>query len=161
VIGYHFEGKDELIAEVVAEVLARAEEYMLPRISAESSGSAMLRAYIESNLAFMGAYRNHLIAIAEIARNARREDGSRSFDPTVVRAGAAALAQLLAKHQRTGEFRDDFDPAVVAIAIRAAIDAIPPRLASEPDFDVEHYGHELADVFELATRNPTRRRRRS
>jgi TetR/AcrR family transcriptional regulator, fatty acid metabolism regulator protein len=153
VIGYHFDGKDDLLAEVVAEVLARAEEYMRPRLSAESTGAGMLRAYIESNVAFMSAYRNHVLAIVEIARNARRNEGRSSFDPAVLAAGTAALAQLLARFQGTGEFRADFDPLIMAMAIRAAIDAVPRRLADDPDLDVEHYGRELADLFDLATRS--------
>src|SRR5579864_4314825 len=75
VISYHFAGKDDLIREVVAEVLAKGEAYMIPRILAESSGAGMLRAYIESNLAFMREHRNHVLAIFEIFLNARGEDG--------------------------------------------------------------------------------------
>jgi TetR/AcrR family transcriptional regulator, fatty acid metabolism regulator protein len=152
VIGYHFAGKDELLREVVAEVLARAEAYIVPRVSSESTGAGVLRAYIESNLAFMGEYRNHVVAIAEIARNARRADGSSSFDRSVLNAGAAALVLLLTRFQGTGEFRSDFDPAVMAMAIREAIDAVPRRLANDPELDVEHYGRELANLFDLATR---------
>ena len=36
----------------------------------------------------------------------------------------------------------------MAIAIRAAIDAVPPRLARDPGFDVGHYGRELANLFD-------------
>jgi AcrR family transcriptional regulator len=166
VIGYHFAGKDDLIREVVAEVLARAWEYMEPRIRAASSGPEMLRAYIESNLAFMGAYRNHVIAIAEIARNARGADGEPSVDPAVLEGAVKSLVQLLASFQKTGEFRMDFDPLVMATAIRAAIDAVPRRLVNDPGLDLEHYGRELAILFDLATHNSasrprTQRRRRS
>jgi hypothetical protein len=49
--------------------------------------------------------------------------------------------------------RGDFDPQVMAIAIRAAIDAVPPRLARDPGFDVGHYGRELANLFDAATQN--------
>jgi AcrR family transcriptional regulator len=153
VIGYHFAGKAELLSEVVAEVLARAEEYMRPRISRASTGRAMLRAYIESNVAFMGEYRNHVIAILEIARNRAAEDGP-GFDPGVLEGGLAALTQLLARFQSSGEFRAEFDPVVTATAIRAAIDAVPRRLATDPELDVEHYGRELADLFDLATARP-------
>jgi TetR/AcrR family transcriptional regulator, fatty acid metabolism regulator protein len=38
VIGYHFAGKDDLLAAVVAEVLARGEDFMRPRISEQSTG---------------------------------------------------------------------------------------------------------------------------
>jgi hypothetical protein len=93
-----------------------------------------------------------MIAVAEIARNARDADGSRSFDSSFVQAGVTALARMLAQCQETGEFRADFDPAVMAAAIRAAIDAIPVRLARDPGLDLDHYGRELANLFDVATR---------
>ncbi len=157
VIGYHFAGKDDLIREVVAEVLERGREYMEPRIRAASSGPEMLRAYIESNLAFMGEYRNQVIAIAEIARNARRADGEPSVDPAALEGAVKSFTQLLASFQEKGVFRTDFDPLVIATAIRAAIDAVPRRLANDPRLDLEHFGHELANLFDLATRSSTGR----
>ena len=152
VILYHFGGKDDLIREVAAEVAAKVQEYMRPRILVESTGAGMLRAWIESNLAFMGEYRNHVVAAVEIVLNARSADGSRFFDFSVARQGVADLQQMLAHFQGTGEFRADFDPLVMATAIRAAIDAVPPRLAHDPEFDVGHYGRELAELFHIATR---------
>jgi AcrR family transcriptional regulator len=158
VIGYHFAGKDELLREIVAEVLRRAEEYMVPRIRAESPAVGFVRAYVESNIAFMGAYRDHMIAIVEIARGARRADGSSAFDSTALDAGAAALAAALARLQGSGELRADFDPRVMASAIRAAVDAVPRQLAVDRELDVEHCGRELADLFDLATRPQSPRR---
>lgn len=159
VIIYHFGGKDELIKELVTELVAKGGAYMGPRIAAESTGAGKLRAFIESNLAFMGANRNHVIAIVEVALNARNADGSRLYDFSVRDGGIAAAAQLLAHFQGTGDFRADFDPQVVAMAIRAAIDAVPLQLARDPRLDVGRYGRELADLFDLATRpegNPPR-----
>ncbi len=161
VIAYHFAGKEDLIAAIVTEILQRAEQFMRPRIGAQSGGPAVLREYIESNLAFMGAYRSYMVAIVEIGRGTRRSDGTPGFDRSSLDAGAAALAQLLAKFQRAGELRADFDPQVMAMAIRAAIDAVPPRLAVNPGLDVEHHGRELANLFELATRNGEKPRRKS
>jgi hypothetical protein len=40
----------------------------------------------------------------------------------------------------------------MATAIRAAIDAVPRRMAVDPEFDTRHYGRELADLFDVATR---------
>jgi TetR/AcrR family fatty acid metabolism transcriptional regulator len=160
VIAYHFDGKDELIRQIVAEVMARSEEYMRPRIGGHSTGPDILRAYIESNLGFMAEYRSHVIAIAEIARNARRADGSASFDRSTLDAVTGWLAQLLAAHQETGEFRTDFDPIVMAGAIRATIDAVPRALARDRALDVEHYARELASLFDVATRNRKLRTRR-
>jgi TetR/AcrR family transcriptional regulator, fatty acid metabolism regulator protein len=153
VILYHFAGKDELVRELVREVLVRAEAYMRPRIgSAEQTGPGLLRAYIEANLAFMNEHRNHMVAMAEIARSARDAEGNRTFDASFVRAGVAATREFLARFQGQGQFRDDFDPMVMAMAIRAVIDAVPARLARDPGLDLDHYGRELADLFLRATR---------
>ena len=152
VILYHFGGKDELIRELVAELVARGVGYMEPRIEAEPTGAGKLRAYIESNLAFMAGNRNHMVAIVEIVLNARAADGSRLYDPSVQDAGVAALQQLLAYFQGTGEFRAGFDPHVMAMAIRAAINAVPAQLARDPALDVGHHARELADLFHIATR---------
>jgi AcrR family transcriptional regulator len=152
VILYHFGGKDDLIRELVAELVTRGSAYMRPQIEAAPTGPDKLRAYIESNLAFMRENRNHVVATVEIALNARAADGSRLYDFSVQDAGVAALEQLLAHFQDTGEFRADFDPHVVAMAIRAAIDAVPSRLARDPALDVGHHAHQLADLFHLATR---------
>src|SRR5438067_11717185 len=62
VIIYHFGGKDELIKELLQELIARAGQYMRPRIEAEQTGAGMLRALLESNLAFMAENRNHVAA---------------------------------------------------------------------------------------------------
>lgn len=152
VILYHFSGKDDLIKAAVADVAAQVQAYMSPRVLAESTGAGMLRAWIESNLAFMSEYRQPVAAAVEILLNARSSDGSRLFDFSAARQGVADLQEMLAHFQGTGEFRADFDPLVMARAIRAAIDAVPPRLAHEPDLDVGHYAHELADLFHVATR---------
>jgi TetR/AcrR family transcriptional regulator, fatty acid metabolism regulator protein len=152
VILYHFGGKDELIRELVAELVARGVAYMEPRIEAAPDGADKLRAYIESNLAFMRENRNHMVAIVEIALNARAAGGSRIYDPSVQDAGVAALQQLLAYFQGTGELRADFDPHVMAMAIRAAINAVPAQLARDPGLDIGHHARELADLFHLATR---------
>ena len=152
VIIYHFGGKDELMRELVAEVVARGVAYMEPQIDAEPTGAGKLRAYIESNLAFMRENRKHMVAIVEIALNARAADGSRLYDVSVQDAGVAALEQLLAYFQGTGEFRAGFDPHVMAMAIRAAINAVPAQLARDPALDVAHHAREIADMFHIATR---------
>jgi hypothetical protein len=42
------------------------------------------------------------------------------------------LEQLLARFQAAGELRPDFDARVMKVAIRAAIDAMPPWLTLDP-----------------------------
>jgi hypothetical protein len=111
---------------------------MRPRILAESTGAGILRAYIESSLAFMREHRNHLIAIVEIDRNGVTADGQRRFYGNAdVDEAVRVLEQLLARCQAAGELRPDFDPRVMAVAIRAAIGAVPPRLTLDPDLDID------------------------
>ena len=149
-ISYHFAGKDDLIKQVVHQAAEQAKAYILPRLLAESTGPGTLRAYIESNLAFMRDHRNNVIAMIEIARSAEGRHIYHS-DADVVDA-VRALEDGLSGFQAAGQFRPDFDPHVMAIAIRAAIEAASPRLALDPDFDMDNYAGEIATVFELATR---------
>ncbi len=152
VIIYHFGSRDDLIREVVAELHVKGRAYMGPRLEAETTGPGMLRTYIEANLAFIGENRNHVLATVEIAFNARGADGGSLYDFSAREQGVEALRQILVYFQRNGEFRADFDPAVAAMTIRAALDAVPPRLARDPDLDLDRYGRELADLFHTATR---------
>jgi AcrR family transcriptional regulator len=149
-ISCHFAGKDDLMRQVVHEAAEEAKGYIHPRILAESAGPGMLRAYIESNLAFMRDHRNNVIAMVEIARSA---EGQRIFygDTDVVGA-VRALEHLLSGPQAPGQFWPDFHPHVMAIAIRAAIEAASPRLALDPEFDIDNYAGEIAAVFDRATR---------
>ncbi len=151
-ISYHFAGKDELMKEVISEVLAQARAYMEPRIFAKSPGPGMVRAYIESNLAFMREHRNYLIAVVEILRHRVATEGLRGVRGPNAPGAARPLVDLLARSQAAGELRPDFDPRVIAIAIRAAIDAVPPLLSLDPEFDIDNYATEIANAFELATR---------
>ena len=149
-ISYHFADKDDLMKEVVHQAAEEAKAYIRPRILAESTGPEMIRAYIGSNLAFMRDHRNNVIAMIEIARST---DGQRIFyrDTDVIDA-VGALEHLLSAFQAAGQFRADFDPHVMAIAVRATIEAASSRLALDPEFDIDNYAQEIATTFDLATR---------
>jgi hypothetical protein len=96
----------------------------------------MLRAYIESHFEFMRDNPNQLSAVVEIVR-ATIAGAKSPF--SVNRDGAVhVLAELLTRFQTAGDFRTDFDPNAMAIAIRAVIDAAPGRLA-DPSFDIDQY----------------------
>jgi AcrR family transcriptional regulator len=153
VISYHFAGKDELIRQIVIEVIEAGRAYMIPRIFAEPTGPATLRAYIESNLGFMREHRNYMVAIVDIFRNGGlTTDGRQRVDGRDVDVATHLLEELLARLQVEGGLRSDFDPRVMAVAIRAAIDSVPHRLVRDPDLDLDHYAREIGTIFDLATR---------
>jgi len=153
VISYHFAGKEDLIRQVVVEIIEASGAYIIPRVFAESTGPARLHAYIESNLAFMAEHRNSMVAILDIARNGGvMADGRRRVDGRDAGVAVHLLEEELARLQAEGKLRVDFDPAVMAVAIRAVIDSVPYRLVLDPDLDVDHYAREIATIFDLATR---------
>jgi hypothetical protein len=94
-----------------------------------------------------------VLSLVEILGGARAPDGRPLFAPADYEPVVASLEELLRRGQREGDFRD-FSPRVMAITIRAAIDAVPGQLAADPDLDVEAYARELATVFDRATRAP-------
>ena len=153
VISYHFASKDDLIKQVVIDVVEAGRAYILPRVFAEPTGPAMLRAYIESNLAFMREHRNYMVAVVEILRNgAFTTAGGRRVDGRDVDVAVQLLEEQLARLQAGGELRSDFDPGLMAVAIRATIDVVPHRLVLDTDFDIDKYAREIANIFDLVTR---------
>jgi len=159
VISYHFAGKDELVREVIADVAAKGAAFIRGRAMSETTASGRLRAWIESNLEFIGAHRTEMMAFVEIAWGSRGDQAVSPAVGAVLTGGVAAVQELLASGQAGGEFREDFDPQVMAMAIRGAVDAVPPRLARDPRLDAGHYGRELADLFDAATRRTAPRPR--
>lgn len=79
-------------------------------------------------------------------------DGRRRVDGRDAGVAVHLLEEELARLQAEGRLRVDFDPAVMAVAIRAVIDSVPYRLVLDPDLDVDHYAREIATIFDLATR---------
>ncbi|MCX4635901.1 TetR family transcriptional regulator [Streptomyces sp. RPA4-5] len=151
-ISYHFDGRDDLMREVVTDVMRLAEGYLRPRIEAHESYAARLRASIEGNLDLCAEYPNHLAAIVEILANLRGGDPGMVAFLDTTEANLAVQVEQLRKAQRTGEFRD-FDPWVMMRAIRAAIDDVVRRATHDPGLDVRAAGRELADLFDRATRS--------
>jgi TetR/AcrR family fatty acid metabolism transcriptional regulator len=150
VITYHFPSKDEIVHAIIAKVFAMGRAYMEPRIMAETSALGRLRAYIESNLAFVDSQRKPLIAMVEIAVGARNADGSLVIGPQSLAQRVAMLEELLRAGQKAGEFRR-FNARVMALTIIQAIDGAPPLLAREPNLDLKLHAKELATIFTLAT----------
>ncbi|MCE4941990.1 MULTISPECIES: TetR/AcrR family transcriptional regulator [Streptomyces] len=151
-ISYHFDGRDDLMREVVAEVMRVAEGYVRPRIEAHESYAGRLRASIEGNLDLFAEYPNHLSAITEILSNLRGGDPGMVAFLETTEANLAVQVEQIRKAQRAGEFCD-FDPWVMMRAIRAAIDDVVRRASHEPALDVRAAGRELADLFDRATRS--------
>jgi TetR/AcrR family fatty acid metabolism transcriptional regulator len=153
VILYYFATKDDLIGEVVAHVFAAGEIFIRPRVNVEQLNAAgALRAFIEAAVAFIAANPKNVLAVMNVIRAGRSENGAPRFDPAVEEPRRAGFRSILEWGQRTGEFRP-FDVRVMAVTIIEALDVIPPQLAAEPDLDLVAYAQSLVDLFDRATRS--------
>jgi TetR/AcrR family transcriptional regulator, fatty acid metabolism regulator protein len=154
VISYHFNGKDDLLHQIVADYGHAEQEAIWPTVSAAGTAADALRRYIDAYVNFIGTRPRHLKAVLEILFSLRDNSGKLQFDISseeVVEHELQPLESLLHRGQETGEFRQ-FDPRVMAISIRGAIDNVAMQMITYPDLDVELYRSEMKRTFELATR---------
>ncbi|MVU77654.1 TetR family transcriptional regulator [Nocardia sp. ET3-3] len=150
-ISYHFQGKGDLIREVVTRIMATAAEFIVGKLDTESGYRGRMLAFFAANLALVDEYPKHMRALSNIAANAGTDDPHLFGLLDQLGSNAAAQADILRAGQRDGVFRD-FDPAVMVMAIRGALDAAIARAAVDPEFDAAATARELAEIFDRATR---------
>lgn len=138
---YHFKTKEAINEAVVRLLYDNGGAYMTERIMAENSRPDMLRTYLSSNLRFIAENRAHVRAVNRIVQNA-----GLGIDPDAV----APLRHLLASGQETGEF-GEFDPEVMALAIRAVVDGAAHHFTAHADLDIDHYIDQAVRLFDRAT----------
>ncbi len=122
VISYHFDGKEDLLHQVVSEFFVEAWAVMEKAIDAESSHAGKIRAWVGSEIAFFGSRRTEFLAMVEVITGHRSPDGSRPFAESTEEE-IAGLAELLALGQEAGEFRQ-FDPRGMANIIIRSVDGV-------------------------------------
>lgn len=149
VISYHFRGKDDLIRQVVTGVLEAGIAAIEPAIAAEPTALGKLRAYVRSNIAYMRTHRNGLMAVVAIFSAHGGGGDAPLVSEEMATAGTRDLAAIIEEGQASGEFRP-CSAWIVATAIRASLDMIPPYYAGDSALDLDGWGSELLDLFERA-----------
>jgi AcrR family transcriptional regulator len=140
---YHFKTKEAVNAAVVRALFEQGGAYMTRHIMAVEGHRDMLRAYLASNLRFIAEHAAHVNAVHRIHDNVGQLiDGGEAVAP---------LQRLLAAGQTAGAF-GAFDPEVLALSIRALVDAASYFFTAHPDVDVEHYIDEVVQLFDRGTR---------
>jgi TetR/AcrR family transcriptional regulator, fatty acid metabolism regulator protein len=150
-ISYHFAGKDDLMEAVVDEVFSTAGQYIAPYVLAEPTPAGKLRGFIRGSARFYTEYRQQVVAVRDVWANFRRPDGTHRFGLEAHEPEFSVISQILREGQARGEFRE-FDPRVMAITLRHALDGLATLVATDPDLDVDAYTRELVALFEGATR---------
>ena len=153
VISYYFATKDELIRQVVIDVYTTGRDFMVARMAKPPSATEALRTYISANVAFIGAHRTQVLALIAIIASHRDDNGQMPFETPADSATVKDVEGLLRWGQESGDFRA-FSTEVMAVAIRASLDALPWRLSAAPDLDLDAYAAELVELFDLATKRP-------
>lgn len=157
VVSYHFRDKAELMGEVFRTAFDAYEAFMQPRIAAEASASAQLRAFVTGTAAYAVAHPALHTAVIQIALNATASDGTPLVATLPLRAPEPAVEDILRKGQEDGEFRD-FDVAVVAGVVRSAVTHdMAMRQRDDPDTDLTAYAEELVSLFDLGIRRQSDR----
>lgn len=150
VISYHFDGKDELLEQVVTQFLEETWAYMEPRVDAAESAPRRIRAWVESQLTYFAHHRSGFLAMVDVVANYRREDGTRPFEG-MEKEEVDQLARILADGQRAGELRD-FDPRTYAVIISQSMDGALVRWAYDDAVDLAAHIPALVDFIDRAIR---------
>lgn len=150
-ISYHFDGKDELMGQVIATIYGDLSKFMGIRVSAQTAATGALDTYIRSLVEYMRDHRDEMRAATEIFLNFRPEGGSRAQDVATDLSALSHIERLLAWGQESGEF-GRFSTRVMAMAVQRALDGLPFLLEADPEADLDEYADELAALFARATR---------
>lgn len=150
-ISYHFAGKADLMQATLSSIIDTMDSFLGTRTPRKACRAGLLRAYIESEIAFLGAYPEHMRTLVEIGTHARGDLGAPILGMVWHDLRVGRLERQLHQGQREGVF-GEFDVAVMAMTIRQALDGVSLRLTENPELDVQAYGQELAGLFDRATR---------
>ena len=145
VISYHFDGKEELLEQVVEHVFSRAGDLIVTAVEREATASGKLAAYVRAELAFIRDHRESMMAATEILISHRSPDGA----PLYLQGGeeeTALLESILRAGQATGEF-GRVDVTVAALTIVHAIDGALTRSQKDPATDLDAYADHLIPLL--------------
>ncbi|HJE58257.1 MAG TPA: TetR family transcriptional regulator [Nocardiopsis listeri] len=150
VISYHFDGKDELMDQVVIGVYTQIGEEVVPRVLAEQSMEGALRVHVRGVAEYALAHRERMTALAQIFRHSRDAQGAPRFG-SQPEAIYEHLEGLYRSGQQSGEFRD-FDVRVMAVSQQATLDAMFEYWRTHPGHDLLAHADELGELLVRAVR---------
>ncbi len=121
VISYHFDGKEELVEEILRSLMRKPADFVKERVSRAAAAAEKLRAYVEANFDFMKANRVGYVALVDLW--GQRDSGRNSLNADAYEPSRHYLAHILEEGQRRGEMRA-FPVMPTASLIQGAIDGV-------------------------------------
>jgi AcrR family transcriptional regulator len=153
VVTYHFAAKDDLIFAVVTRIFDSVTEALESRLRG-TSPETFVADYIDAWVEYYRTHTRYMLAIGEIWINFRDQRGQRHFGSQAVE-GELNVAQRVLEYGQQQGVLGKFDARVMAVTIKAALDALLNQVAADPELDLEAYGAELVTLFGRATRPDT------
>jgi TetR/AcrR family transcriptional regulator, fatty acid metabolism regulator protein len=151
-ISYHFAGKTDLLEAIVHYVFELGGGFLYERAPVQEPATAggALRSYLEGHLAFIGSHAREVGAVVEVVRNLRNAEGRLVYNNAWDAESYGELIRIFQAGQASGEFRE-FDPRIMAIAVRRVIDGFTFQVMGSPDLDVAAFTAEVVTLFDHAT----------
>lgn len=145
VISYHFDGKEELLAQVVEQVYGEVGELIIAAVDAADGWPGKLEAYVRAELGYVRDHRERILAANEIVISHRDADGT----PLYLQGGdeeTALLEHLLQRGRRAKVFAP-LDVKITAVTIVHAIDGAITEAQRDPGLDLDRYGDRLIPLL--------------
>ena len=131
-ISYHFEGKGELIEEILSRLMREPAEYIKQRVDGCRGSANKLRAYVAANFEFARSHREHLLALVDLWGRRDSDEGRNRFDAEAYEPSRKYLSRILEVGTAEGELQD-VPTTTMASVIQAAIDGILLQWAFDPE----------------------------
>jgi TetR/AcrR family transcriptional regulator, fatty acid metabolism regulator protein len=149
VVTYHFAAKDDLMFAAVAEIFDSVTEFLEDRLGG-TSPERFVADYVNAWVAYYRLRTRYMLAIREIWGNFRDDSGHQHFGPQAV-SGELGVVQQVLEYGQANDSLAKFDARVMAVTMKASLDALLNQLATDPELDLEAYGAQLVTLFERAT----------
>ncbi|WP_020673602.1 TetR/AcrR family transcriptional regulator [Amycolatopsis nigrescens] len=146
-----FTNKAGLMQAALSTITDRKDRFRTEHTEGRTDRLAILRGYLEAEVAFLRAHPEFVRALAEFRTAGEDEEGWSMASMVVEQLRTGQLTRQLVQGQREGVF-GEFAPEVLAMSIAQAVDGVADLLKKDPELDVEHYGRQLADLFEHAAK---------
>lgn len=142
---YHFKDKEELLAEVLASIVAEWTEASTIAMAKHSSASAKLRSYIETRVVYIGTRPKQSVAMINLLFSARPSDNTQAYRTQEEGFEVDEIIELLSVGQKNGEFKS-FNAMHMSLMIRSTIDQFL-GYSQVPGIDLEQYLKDLLEWF--------------
>lgn len=147
VISYHFEGKGELLEEILSRLLREPAEFIKQRVDATDRAPDKLRAYVTANFEFMKSHRNHYVALVDLWDSRTSSTEANRFKAEAYEPSRRYLSRILEAGQRSGELRA-LPHETMASVIQAAIDGVMLQWVFDPQaIDLDACSHEILEMI--------------